>query len=563
MDNALPVVPPQNLPALDGLASRFSQLPARSLWSAGLGVLAVLALAAWIFTQARHGDHRVLFPGMQEREAAQVIDRLTQLNIPHRLAEGSGAVMVPSSRYYEARMKLSSAGLPKSTVTGYELLDQTPFGQTQGQEMANRQRALEGELVRTIQSLASVESARVHLALPTQTGFFREQLKPSASVSVSLHPGRTLEAQQVAGIVHLVSSSVPGLHPKAVTVVDGRMELLTPALDAQAGPALDAQQLKHLRSIEETHTRRVLELLEPLFGRDNVRATITADVDFSQTQSTSEEFKPNQGEAPAAVRAVRSEDASVPGAPLAAGVPGAISNQPPTPAASAARPGTSASAPGSASPGGRREVETRFEVDKKVSVTQHATGVVRRLQAAVVVNHRQVTDEAGKVTSTPLTPEEVQQVTELVQQGMGFDEKRGDSVRVVNTSFRVVEPLAVVPEPWWRQPWLLDTLRGALVPAVLAAMALALIFGVIRPALRPLFSAPSAAPGSALSVTVAGDTPLTPLGPTQPQAIAAPADVPALPAPDDAKIDAIREFAKQNPAAVASVLRTWISREGT
>ena len=562
MDNALPVATPQNLPALGGLASRFGQLPARALWSAGLGMLAVLTLAAWIFTQTRHGDYRVLFPGMQEKEAAQVIDRLTQMNIPHRLADGSGAVMVPSARYYEVRMKLSSAGLPKSTVTGYELLDQAPFGQTQGQELANRQRALEGELVRTIQSLASVESARVHLALPVQTGFFREQLKPSASVSVSLHPGRTLETQQVAGIVHLVSSSVPGLHPKAVTVVDGRMELLTPPLDSSAGPALDAQQLKHLRSLEETHTRRVLELLEPLFGRDNVRATITADVDFSQTQSTSEEFKPNQGDAPAAVRAVRSEDSSGPGAPLAAGIPGAISNQPPVPAASTPRPAPAASAPANGAQGGRREVETRFELDKKVSVTQHATGVVRRLQAAVVVNHRQVTDESGKVTSTPLTPEEVQQVTELVRQGIGFDEKRGDTVRVVNTSFRVVEAPPVQPVPWWRQPWVTDTLQMALVPAVLAAVALALIFGVIRPALRPAFTASAPAPGSALSVTVDGDTPLTPLTPTSNPAIGAPAEVPALPAPDDAKIDAIKAFAKQNPAAVASVLRTWIVREG-
>lgn len=558
MDNALPVVTSQTPPALQGLGARLVQLPPRSLWAAGLGVLAVLVLAAWIFTQTRHGDFRILFPGLQEREAAQVIDRLTQLNIPHRLAEGSGAVLVPSSRYHEARMKLSSAGIPKGTVSGYELLDQAPFGQTQGQELAHRQRALEGELVRTIQTLASVESARVHLALPAQTGFFREQLKPSASVSVNLHPGRTLDAQQVAGIVHLVSSSVPGLSPKAVTVVDGRMELLTAPLDAQAGHVLDAQQLKHLRAIEDTHARRVLELLEPLYGRDNVRATITAEVDFSQVQSTAEEFKPNQGDAPAAVRAVRSEDATGSAVgPLASGIPGAVSNQPPDPAASAARPGA-APAPS----GGRKEVETRFELDKKVSVTQYATGVVRRLHAAVVINHRPVTDESGKTTLTPLNAEEIKQLTELVQQGIGYDDKRGDSVRVVNSSFRVVDPVVVAPPPWWRQPWLLDTLGGALVPAALAAVALALIFGVIRPALRPAFSAPSptAATGGGVNLMVSGETPLSPLNPIS--SIPAPAEVPALPAPDDAKIDAIREFAKQNPAAVASVLRTWISREG-
>ena len=208
---------------------------------------------------------------------------------------------MPASQVHDVRLRLASAGLPKGAVVGFELMDKSPFGQTQFQERLNFQRGLEGELERSISSLAAVQAARVHLALPNQNGFFREQQKPSASVLLTLHPGRTLERAQVAGIVHLVSSSVPELNPKAVSVLDGSGALLSGADDS--GKGLDAQQLQYVQQIEAGYLKRVVEILEPVVGRDNLRANVTADIDFTQTESTSEEFKPNQGDAPAAVQA--------------------------------------------------------------------------------------------------------------------------------------------------------------------------------------------------------------------------------------------------------------------
>ena len=380
MDNAIATTAPLNLiPTTFG--GRIAALPARSKFIVAVAVAALLAVLATLVMNTRQGDYKVLFSNLSEKDGGPIIEKLAQMNVPYRFADGSGTLLVPAAQLYDLRFKLSAAGLPKGSVNGYELLDKTPFGQTQGQEQITRQRALEGELTRTIQSLASVESARVHLGLPHQNGFFREQQKPSASVVVSLHPGRTLEAAQIAGIVHLVSSSVPELMAKAVTVLDSSGALLSGQGETHAAQGLDAHQVQYLRDVESTHLKRVLQLLEPVVGRDNVRATVSAEVDFSQTESTSEEFKPNQGDAPATVRAIRNEESSLPGTPTPSGVPGAQSNQPqaqpaaPVNGAAQATRGAIGGAGGGAAGGnGRREAETRYEVDKKVSVTRNASG---------------------------------------------------------------------------------------------------------------------------------------------------------------------------------------------
>ena len=457
MDNA--VAQPKNanlaslssttlVPAPTGFVARVQALPVRMQAMAGLGVVGLLAVLALMLGGARTSDYRVLFPNLSDKDGGQVVERLTQMNVPYRFAEGGGTIMVPSGRVHELRMKLAAAGLPSSGPggagvggAGYELLDKNTFGQTQGQERMKIQRAIEGELTTTIQALDSVKAARVHLALPPQNGFFREQQKPSASVVLTLHAGRTLDRNQIAGIVRVVSGSVPELNAKAVSVVDSTGALLSGPNDDEAAAGLDSQQLQYRREVESSHLKRVLELLEPVVGRDNLRASVSAEIDFAQVMQTAEAYRPNQGsDQKPAVREQRSEESSQPGSTVATGVPGATANQPPTPAtapingAAQALQGAGGGAGGNST---RKEAATRFEVDKTVTVTKNAVGGVKRLSAAVVVNHRSSTDAKGKPTSAPLSDKEIEQLTALVQQGIGFNAERGDVVKVVNAPFRV------------------------------------------------------------------------------------------------------------------------------
>ena len=561
MDNAVattasPVLVPadRGTPGPSGPLGRLAALPARSKLTLAIGLAALAAVLVALALAARQGDYRLLFSNLSEKDGGQIIEKLQQMNVPYRFGDGNGAILVPADKVYELRMKLTSAGLPKGGESGYEFLDQSPtFGVTQRRESMNLQRAREGELVRTIQTLDSVAAARVHLAMPNQNGFFREQEKASASVVLTLHPGRTLDRAQVAGIVHLVSRSVPDLRASDVSIIDHSGGLLNP----QEGAAgLDSMQLEHRRQIEAGHVKRVLELLEPIVGRDNLRATVTAEVDFSQTESTAEEYKPNQGDAPATVRAIRSEESTQPGAAVPSGVPGAATNQPPVPATA---PLTGPAAPlqaaqGGASPGNaRREAETRFEVDRTVRVTRAATGTVKRLNAAVVVNDRITVDAKGRKTSTPLTPEEIDKLTALVQQGIGFNAQRGDSVQVVNAPFHAEPAPAVDALPLWQQPWVQDLLRSAAAPAALALVALFTLFGLVRPAMKAVFAPAPAAKGGRLDAVVADGETLPPVGPATPPALEAPAM--------QGKLDVARALAKDNPAAVANIMRGWVNGE--
>jgi flagellar M-ring protein FliF len=546
------------LPATPGLGGRWQALPGRTQIAAALGLAALVGVVAMMFGGARDADYRVLFPNLSDKDGGQVVERLTQLNVPYRFIDGGGSIMVPASRVHELRMKLAATGLPSSGSAGYEIMDKNSFGQTQGQERMKMQRAIEGELTTSIQALESVRSARVHLALPNQNGFFREQQKPSASVVLTLHAGRTLDRGQIAGIVRVVSGSVPELAAKAVSVVDSTGTLLSGAGDDDAS-GLDTQQLQYRREVEASHLKRILALLEPVVGRDNVRASVSAEIDFAQVMQTAEAYRPNQGaDAKPAVREQRSEESSQPGSATPSGVPGATSNQPPAPAtapiAGAAAPlqGAQGAAAGST---GRREAATRFEVDKTVTVTRNGVGGVRRLSAAVVLNHRSTTDAKGKTSSAPLAEKEIEQLTALVQQGIGYNAERGDVVKVVNAPFRVEATSAPDEIPLWKQPWLIDLLRSAAAPLALALVALVIVAKLIRPALTAVLAEPPPPPpGSQLDEVVGADGSVIP----RPAADG----VPALPAPaQNVKLEAARSLAKQNPAAVANIVRGWVNGE--
>jgi flagellar M-ring protein FliF len=562
MDNALvpasSPAPTPLVPAAEGLGARWQRLPGRTQLFAVLGVAGLAAVLAMLFFSARDADYRVLFPNLSEKDGGQVIERLTLLNVPYRFTEGGGTITVPAARVHELRMKLAAAGLPGNGSTGYELLDKNAFGQTQGQERMKMQRAIEGELTTTIQALESVQSARVHLALPNQNGFFREQQKPSAAVVLTLRAGHTLDRSQIAGIVRVVSGSVPELSAKAVNVVDSTGALLSAGSDDESTQGLDTQQLQYRREVEASHLKRILALLEPVVGRDNVRASVSAEIDFAQVMQTAEAYRPNQGpDAKAAVREQRTDDSTQPGSTTPSGVPGATSNQPPVPATApiaGAAPPLQGAGGGAAGGSGRREAATRFEVDKTTTVTRNAAGNVRRLSAAVVVNHRVSTDAKGKTISAPLSDKEIEQLTALVQQGIGYNAERGDVVKIVNAPFRVEALPAADELPLWKQPWLIDLLKSAAAPLALALVALVIALKLVRPALLAMLAKPEPAPGSQLDEVVAEDT--TPPAPAPRSALR------KLQGPQaNDRLDAARAMAKANPAAVAHIVRGWVNGE--
>ncbi len=548
-----------------GFVQRLNALPAQRKVMLGGGIAALIAIFVAMMMWGREGDYRVLYANLSDKDGGAILAQLQQMNVPYKHTDGGAAIMVPADKVHDIRLKLAAAGLPKGSVTGFELMENQKFGVTQFQERLNFQRGLEGELTRSIQTLAGVQSARVHLALPNQNGFFREQQKASASVVLSLYPGRTLDRAQIAGIVHLVSSSVPEMSPKAVSVLDQSGALLSGQAEGADQSGLDAQQLQYVRQIESSYLQRIRDILEPVVGKDNFRAQINADVDFNQTESTAEEYKPNQGQNPAAVRSMQSSEQSGPGSSQPSGIPGAMSNQPPVPATA---PINGASQPLQAAQGtttggsNRREAVTNFEVDKTVRVTRNATGTIKRINAAVVINHRTTTDAKGKTSTQPIPQEELDKLTALVQETVGFDQQRGDSVKVVNTPFQVVkeEPDST---PIWQRPETMDVLRTLAVPGALTLAALIVVFGAIRPAIKAARPEPKAEPEVAkLSAVVDDDNELPSMDELPPGMVRGPDGraVPALEAPlADARLESAKNLAKENPAAMATLVRSWMT----
>ncbi|MBX3592154.1 MAG: flagellar M-ring protein FliF [Burkholderiaceae bacterium] len=537
----------QTLPAPGVPATGLAAIPLRRKLAALAGLAALVAIVVASLAWSRQPDYRVLFTNLSDKDGGAVIAALSQMNVPYRFAPGGAAILVPEDRVHDARLKLASQGLPRGGTVGFELMENQKFGVTQFQERLNFQRGLEGELARSIQSLAAVQNARVHLALPVQNGFLREQQKPSASVLLSLYPGRTLDRGQVAGIVHLVASSVPDLAPKQVSVIDQTGSLLSSDGESPAN-GLDASQLNYVRQLESGFTQRVLDIVEPIVGTGNVRAQVTADVDFTQSESTAEQYRPNQGGEPAAVRSqqvLESADASA----AAQGIPGALSNQPPVPATApvngAAQPTAAAAAGRPGSAGGRREATTNYEVDKTVRVTRNATGTIRRLTAAIVVNHRRTVDESGKVTLAPLTPAELENVNALVRETIGFNRERGDSINVVNAPFTEIEAPKEPALAIWQQPENIALARDVGKQLGLLLLAVIVIFTLIRPALKALARPPAPAARVAERVDDPLQLPLPSGGAAAPPA----------------RQDEILKIARDNPAAVASVVRSWVGTE--
>jgi len=524
----------------------------------GLGAFGLLVIAIALFFMGQQPDWKVLYANLNDKDGGAIITQLTTMNVPYKYTEGGGAIMVPSDKVHDTRLRLASQGLPKGSVNGFELMEANRFGMTQFQERLTFQRGLEGELTRSIQSLSSVQAARIHLALPNQNGFFREQQKPSASVLLTLHAGRTLDKAQVAGIVHLVASSVPEMNPKAVSVVDDAGNLLSSTPEGQAQGA-DTQKLQYVQQMEQLYTRRILDMIEPLVGVGNVKAQVSADVDFSLVESTSELHKPNQGAEPGTVRSQQLIEDGAPPVAQPAGVPGATTNQPP---ATGSAPINGAAAPLGVAANGdksgtvRKESVINYEIDKTVKVVREASGQVRRLTAAVVVNHRSITDKTGKAITSAIPPEQLEQMTALVRETIGFNKDRGDSVNVVNAVFNIAKPVEEVPVAWWKQPDSMELARSMAWPVGMLGMALLVLMGLVRPGLK-LMKAPAkptpAVPASPQLNALVNETPERP-------GLPSPKDD-GLPTPEALRLADARRLAMDNPVAVANIVKGWVNGE--
>ena len=480
-------------PAMKGL----SELTIARQLGIMLGLAFSIAIGIAIVLWSQAPSYGPLFSGMDEKDVAEIVQVMDKQGIQYKVEAGSGAVTVPTDKVSEVRLKLAALGLPKSNSLGYELLDKDQgFGSSKSVEMVRFQRALEGEIAQTIMSIQSVKNARVLLAIPVQSVFLRDRKNPTASVVVNLYQGRSLDKSQIESIIHLVASSVPQLEAEQVTVVDQKGRLLN-SNDSSSVSNLTSKQFEYKKNIEEHLMERIANILSPLVG-DGMRVQISADVDFTETDKTQELFNPQ-------LSSLRSEQTSEVQSSLSAtqGVPGALSNQPtpagtapetPAPPGSAQKPTTAdATVPGSAQksttadatvPGSSEKNATRnFELDKTITHTRLATGLLRRLSVAVVVDDQRVLQADGKIKAQPYIPEDINRFSELVKQAVGFDSTRNDQVTVTNVAFKIPEELEALPEIGiWKQGWFLDLMKQ--VAAVLAV--LFLLFGVLRPTMRHL-----------------------------------------------------------------------------
>ena len=515
-----------------------------------LSMVAAIAVAGWTWT--RTPTFSVLFTNVSERDGGNIIAALQQMNTPYRFSESGGAILVPQQQVHELRMRLASQGLPKGGLVGFELMETQKLGMSQFIEQINFQRALEGELSRSIQSLAAVQGARVHLAMPKQTGFMRDEQKPSASVVLNIHPGRNLDPNQVAGIAHMVASSVPHLPAANVSVIDQSGNLLSSEKGNGRSNGLDASQLKYMQEIEASTVRRIENILAPLVGPGNFRAQVTADIDFSQAEQVAETYKPNS----APEISIRSQQVSESGGsgPAAAGVPGALSNQPPVPATAPLTappaPGTpgapaGATAPGatvatatasSSAAGGRRDATTNYELDKTIRHVRQPVGAIKRLSVAVVINHRKTVAQDGKASFKPMAGKEMAQINELVKEAMGYNKDRGDSLNVQNSPFATADAEPVEETPIWKNPTLIGWVLEGLKYLIFAGLAVYLFFGVVKPFLRKLMDSASRIPEIPAEA-----------------AFAAPGA-----ANYDQKVQAARDLARQEPKVVATVIKDWV-----
>ncbi|WP_461481196.1 flagellar basal-body MS-ring/collar protein FliF [Porticoccus sp.] len=531
-----------------------------------LGAAAVAVIMA-LFIWAETPEYRVLFSNLSEADGGRIINELDKRTAPYRFSEGGNAILVPEDQVHMLRLQLAEQGLPNGAGVGFELMDNQAFGISQFAEQLNFQRGLEGELVRSIQALWPVVNARIHLALAKESVFVRNREPAKASVLVTLHPGRVLDPGQVNAIVHLVSSSVSGLTTNNITVVDQNGNLLSNS--GRPDTRQERTQLDHVQEVENTYRERIENTLTPLFGRNNIHVQVTAQIDFSSREETVEHFVPNQDGASAAVRSAQWSTNLDGSDAVAAGIPGALSNAPPTSPPPAKGKGDKAGNSPAAKSGGslQRENTVNYEVDRNIIHIQHQSARIERLSSAVVVNYRSELDEEGNPLMKPLDEEELQQVTLLVKQSMGFSEARGDQVQVVNSPF-TEQPASEAAAPELTEPPFWKTVGGqqlilSLARYLAAAIGALVIFQIVlRPLLRKHLQ-PSPTPRIPIPPTMLGAGIPDPSGEPAAENIAARKSLDGRrrkASNYEQSIDEVRQAAKDDPRLIAMIVRSWINK---
>jgi flagellar M-ring protein FliF len=531
----------------NGLPSA-AQLGSKLMLLAGVAAVVAGMVVFWLWTQ--QPDYRILFSNYSDKDGGAIVAALEKMNVPYKFSDSGSAILVPAEQVHTARLKLASEGLPKGGNIGFELLENQKFGVSQFVEQVNFQRALEGELERSIQAIAAVDVARIHLAIPKPSVFVRDQQNPTASVLLNLRAGRTLDPQQVGAVVHLVASSVPNLPAANVTVVDQNGNLLSDTSKKQGNNGLDQTQIKYVEDMQASIARRVESIITPIVGAKNVRAEASAEIDFSTTEQAAETYKPNFKPEESAIRSMQSNESNNGAGADASGVPGALSNQPPpnSTAPIETTEDTATASAGGAAVSTQKNTTTNYEVDKTVRYVQQPKGGIKRLHVAVVVNNLPVTDAKGKVTYRPLNAAEKQQINDLAMQAMGFNKERGDSITVVNSSF-AGEPAEVLPTvPMWQNPVAVEYGKDGL-RFLVGVVVLFLVYSrMLKPLLAKLSSpmnnqkmlGQAQQNGEDAIVNISG----------QPQA--------TLVAPGyEQNLGMVKQLAKDNPRMVASVVSNW------
>ncbi|QKE63065.1 flagellar M-ring protein FliF [Aquipseudomonas campi] len=551
-----------------------------------VGLAASVAIGFAVVLWSQQPDYRPLFSSLAGMDTNQVIETLAAADIAYTIEPNSGALLVKSEDYGRAQLKLAGAGVaPSDGNIGFEILDQEQgLGTSQFMEATRYRRGLEGELARTVSSLNNVKGARVHLAIPKSSVFVRDERKPSASVLVELYPGRTLEPSQVMAIVNLVATSVPELSKSQITVVDQKGNLLSDQQE-MSELTMAGKQFDYSRRMESLFTQRVHNILQPVLGTGRYKAEVSADVDFSAVESTSEMFNPDQPALRSEQQVNEQRSSSLP----PQGVPGALSNQPPGAAAAPEQAAAAPAPPGPIAsgqplldangqqvmdpatglpmlapyPADKREQSTRnFELDRSISHTKQQQGRLKRLSVAVVLDDQvKINGETGETTRAPWSAEELARFTRLVQDAVGFDASRGDSVSVINTSF-TTDLADIVELPWYQNELFLMAMGGLrqLVPALLIFI---LVWFVLRPVMKNIANPNKGGSGAD------GDVDLGDMGGLDGElsadrvSLGGPQSI-LLPSPSegyDAQLNAIKSLVAEDPGRVAQVVKEWINAD--
>lgn len=572
------------------LREAFGRLNSQQKILLAVALAAIIAILVGTYLWSKQPDYRVLFSNISEKDGGAIITALDQANVPYRFSEGGTAILVPNEKVHEIRLRLASQGLPRGGAVGFELVENQKFGTSQFVEQINFQRALEGELSRTIQSISAVESARVHLALPKPSVFVREEQKPTASVLLHLYPGRTLDPAQIAGISHLVASSVPQLPSANVNIVDQNGNLLSQLRNSMTEAGLDATQIKFVREVENGIIKRIEDILTPVVGSNNFRVQVAADLDFSHTEQTAETFRPNGTPPEVSIRSQQTSESANLNQPAPGGVPGALTNQPPVPATApltqpevgqpaapppaGATPGTGPQNPAVQPPktgqinsagvtaplnpvtpplSTRKDATTNYELDKTIRYTKQSLGTVRRLSAAVVLNYRLEKDKTGKEVPKPLSENEIKQINDLVREAMGYNQARGDTISVANAAFTPEVKVVEEETPIWKDP---ENITSGIKYLLIIGLIAYLLLGVVRPIVKAMFPppAPAGTPEEEAIRAMSGAA----IGGEEEGEEATQVEVTEF----AAKLQKAKDIAQQDPKAVSNIIKDWLGSNG-